>query len=344
MSIIGRYTVGATVPLQVQTVGWPFPMLLTNASTDSTIYLGNDTSVTTSNGTPLAPGANVMWEPSIPLYVITAVGRTANLLILSGARDMFNPYAIAQAINLIGVPTFNEFTLLGSSTGLATGVTTAAIDISRYATIVVLINSRSNLTYNASVMLSFDNGELTRDLYCSCVGLLTGRLNTAVVPAIGESLTLTNNHAPNVGYSVYGSLRDFPPSVRSLSFSNAGGNMQASGDGGLSTSGATNINAGATVDFYLGNTYDIPMTIVTQKPGGLAVSAEYFLYAAGAFAGSTPIFYRKTWLPAAGANETEVITIEAPAAPLVMRCTNNDGAVRQFRFATTQSPTGKLGV
>jgi len=137
-----QYPVNAS-PFQVFQAGQGQPRYgLTN--TGSTIlYLSSGTQTNSTDGWPLNPSATVPWPAATALSVVCAT--TGTLQTIDADVGLFDPGAVAQQLNLIGVPAIDQPTVIASRT--LTGPTAVAsgtvppqlgpIDVRRYQTVFI---------------------------------------------------------------------------------------------------------------------------------------------------------------------------------------------------------------
>jgi hypothetical protein len=119
----------------------------------NTIWLGNDTTLSISNGFPLGPGSNKSWNADQPCYAICATGLTSSLRITDNDGALFDTANIAgqiisqgladdiaTALRIEGVPPIDNAQVLYDATNnVALNMTwnTPIIDASRYNSISI---------------------------------------------------------------------------------------------------------------------------------------------------------------------------------------------------------------
>ena len=120
-----NYTVNGNAPTPVMEFALPQDKFLYNRDTTATIYLGTDRGISAYSGFPLPPQSTKRWPAGDPLFAITDPGGTAILNVSDSSGEFVNPAAvasqlltqgldtaIANAINVVGVPAIERLTEL----------------------------------------------------------------------------------------------------------------------------------------------------------------------------------------------------------------------------------------
>lgn len=253
-----------------------------------TVYVDSIFQASTTQGFPLNVNATMPWDEHTPLYVICPSG-TGQLQVLDLSLNYFDPYTLATAINLIGVPAIDRPTqLYGTIVSVPTGTTPASspiLDSTAYQSLVGLFSESGSTASRVDRVIEIrwyaqasGGNNLGADEFWLPVnggaifwsrpvrGPYFQVISTSAASVTTDSLTLI----------VYGSYRSQPNrTYLQSSNNNSGGSLQSGATsilGGI-VAWSQNIAASGTFSENF-NSYAGPATIEVFSPATLTANLQ----------------------------------------------------------------------
>jgi len=214
-------------------------------ATGPTIYLDDSPQAPgVLAGIPLPPGSMITWEAGRECYAICATGTAGELRAQPNAGFYFNPYAIAQQINLVGVPIVDKPSIVATGTYVSTGALVAlgVWDVSTFQSLMLTVETvevagAAPIEYGYGFLLHQPSATaLPTDLdafqHLGDNGVAAGVYERMrlVVPSRGATVTLEHGWSAagrTVNWTLYGSYRP----LDRTKYVNGHGYWQAAGVG-----------------------------------------------------------------------------------------------------------------